>query len=376
VKRLLLALALLAGCRSTEIPWDSDPGPYDRLAATELAGLASARDEYDAGEHEAARLTLLELLEVRPRNLPVATLLQEVEFAWLLAGGAPPTFEPLPTELTGNDAVREAQARIAAEYLARARANPSAGALVLAARMERDPALALPLLDEALELDPACNWALYGRAYVHFTAGQLKDSRTALDAALVLDGGHLPARRLHTAMLARTGSTRVAIEALRTWLDVADGDPVLPRRRVEEARVDLAGLLVQDGEAEDALDVLETVERWRLQSPARAELVEAAAWHQLGRPGAALKASERAAAYAPEDLLPLLQHALLVQSKAVDVAERIAAWERLLEAVDREAPEGTPAAGLEEGLELLLVRLQANAWLERLRAEAGETPAP
>ena len=90
---------------------------------------------------------------------------------------------------------------------------------VLAARVEDDAIAAERMLDLALELDPLCSWAHYGRAHAllrqDWKADRWSEAQSSLDEALARDPGHLRARRLQAWMHAQEGATELSVSPAR-----------------------------------------------------------------------------------------------------------------------------------------------------------------
>ncbi len=356
----LIALAL-AACGSTR-SYVPDPGPYDRIPSAWSAQLWRARFAYDDGRLREAHGLLRPLADQRPELLGLRSFLQEVEVGLLEEG----------QEVGGLRVPDATKARpwLADVYRQRADANPDALSYVLAARLQSRGPAALRLLDEALSIDPDCVWAHYGRAWWNFGLRRFPQARADVEAALQLDRGHLATMRLHASMLASAGDTRPAIVCLVAWLKQGETDALVDPHQRAEAQVDLAALLVLDGQAEEALALSEAIDRSLLREPARAELVRAVALGDLGRLSVALSAARRGKEESPDDLLPLVYQALLLQLQG-NVTQERAVWQALLsEATARREAEAIRPFDPEEPGELylpdLLIELQARTRLERL----------
>ncbi|HVS19756.1 MAG TPA: hypothetical protein VMT18_14220, partial [Planctomycetota bacterium] len=189
--------------------------------------------------------------------------------------------------------------------------------------------------------------------------GSWVEAGRLLQRALAIDPALIPARRLETMVLARGGDRDEAIAALERWLHNAPRDPLVSARELDEARLDLAQLLILDEEAEEARAVLA-----QLQEPeragARVELVFAAVEQAQGRPVRALDAARAAGDQDDRATLSAVQEALLQEDWLGDPAAARAAWVRVL----ARANEGSDLSSVLSGL-------RARAALERLDARGS-----
>jgi Tfp pilus assembly protein PilF len=366
-----LAPAALAACAGPRIAdYAERPGPYDALSPVELQVLADARKSAAGGDRDLARRRLETLCAALPNNLVAATALQEVELAILAAGGDLPSLAP---EAADGSPI----ARLYPRYAGRAETYGTAAADVLAARLAPDAATADAWIERALDADPACVWAHYARAFTLAGAQRFEPARASLSAALALDPGHPPSRRLEAELLTRRGDVELAIEAWRAWLTRYGADPRLPAASEAHAHLELATLLAQAGDAAGALAALDALEPGLLQDPTDAALVRVVALDALGRVDEALEVAREAAARAPGDTRPHVQQALLLGDRRRDPAGARAAWEEVLRLLDApaSASHGAANGGSAAGeLTALFLRLQANAALARLDAAGHEGP--
>ena len=320
-------------------------GPYDHLPPVEQQRVVRARELLEDEQLERARAVLAEVLVRRPQNMPVGSLLQDVDLllAESAAGGA----------LSRSDLAREA--------LAEARAAPSPVRLLLAARIAPDPDLARGLMDEALELDPDCAWAHYAVAWSLATQSEWGEARERLQIALLLDPGHLPARRLEAGLMARDADPH-AQEAFERWLEISEGNPLVdPAARIA-ALLDLAQLHLLGGRERRAREVLLSIAE-EDSSSARQQCLLAAAEQVGGHRRRALAAAERGAEADPGDPLPVVQQALLLEGEFDDPVAAREAWSRVLE-LSRESSD----------LAAVILGMRARVALERsagLAAAAG-----
>jgi len=360
---------IVAGCGATR-SYAPDPGPYDRIPAAWDGELALARDAFEEGDLQECHAKLAPLAAAEPTILPVRVFLQDVQLALLGAGREVGGVQVPPGA---------AQLHLGDIYAQRADANPSSAGYVLAARLCVQGTAALAYLDQASELAPECVWVHYGRGWWLFTLRRFPEAREAIARALDLDGGHMPTMRLHASMLANGGDTADAVDVLELWMARGRGDPLVDPRIRADAQVDLAALLVLEDEAELAIDLLAGIRSDLLPDPARAELVRAAALEDLGLRTLALSAARRAWGIGEDELLALVQQALLQRFEGNTAMER-SIWVDVLE--QAEARWEPPAAGDagEVGaldFEAILIQLQARARIERIdRERAGRAPQP
>ncbi len=356
---LASAFLLSAACGATRA-YSPDPGPYDRVPGAWRDQLQEARFRAERGDPAGARALLEPLARARPKAIPVAVFLQEVELALLEQGGR---FEGLAVR-GGEDA----RAALARHYEARAQAAPTAEAWILAARLAQDGERALELLAQAQALDPACSWVHYGRAWWFHALRRFREAREEVRAVQRANAGHLPTLRLHAAMLAGVGEFDDAAGALEAWLDRTADDPLYAPFERADALLDLAALAVLRERPKKALDLLEKLDPRALRNPSRAEEVRAAAHETRGEYAEALAAVHRANRLSPREILPLVQEAMLL-SGAGDLAGEKAVWERLLERTEDLGPSVDPRNPAAIDFESLLFRVQAHARIERIERE-------
>lgn len=334
-----LALAL-AGCASPvrdSSAYEASPDRPDAIPDRERGELARARAALNSGDWSVARAILDTLSAARPGDVSIALLAQEAAF------------------FPANEEQRQ---RLIEAARTRASSEPSEVALLLAARIEPDPARALDFARRAIDAAPQSAWPRYALAFLLAGSGDWIGCQTANAKALELDPGHRSAARLEAAILARSGRGNEAISALETWLEATAGDPRIAPDARADARLDLAQLLVQARRDEDARDVLAAVPDDASHGLRRACL-EAAVEQGLGDPLAALEAARAAQARDPGELTPLVQEALLYQHHLKDPDGARRAWTRVLESVKDE-----------EGLAALVEAVRARVALERNAAGA------
>lgn len=366
------AVALLAvGCGGTRLAeWDARPGAYDRIDAAQAVELQQARAEVDAGDLVEARARLTALLEQVPRNLYVATALQDVELELLRTGGS---IEELARalETSGRPTDGSPAVRLRRWYRLRAdgESEPDAFALVLAARVEPDAPAALLLLENAVRADPECVWAHLGRAHFLLREGELEAGRAALDRAIELDPGHPRVRRLESTLLDRLGERDAARRSLATWLRETADDPRVPEGDLLDAELDLVTYDLEDDRAREALRRLDGM---TIASPVRrgrALLLRSDALASLGRYEECLEVVREARFLGPGSYLADEHEARLLQDGLGDEVGALAAWRSVRELAATLAPTSGGAA---------LAALRARAEIERLEralAERSGTPA-
>jgi Tfp pilus assembly protein PilF len=317
-------------------------GRYDALPGEDRARFAGACSALERGEVAAAHEVLSELSRRHPDCIALGAWLQEAEIAL-----APPAERAAAT------------ARLAARYRESAADAPSPAALLLAARLESDPARARELCERAIGLDPACAWAHYAEAFLAMRAKSWHAARESIARALDADPGHVRTRRLQAEMLARGGNLDEAIAAYEAWIDHAEEDPTVERHLVREAELDLALLEVLAGEPDRARKRIEELGAAGFESGRRLAAL-AACEQALGEWREALSAARQAEGLGSGDPLPIVQQALLLEYWLEDPAGAVEAWERVLE-----------AAGDEASLAALLQRTRA-----RVRIERASQPRP
>jgi tetratricopeptide (TPR) repeat protein len=357
-----VALFLCASCAGTRVaPWESDPGPYDVLAPHELFELGAARAEFDAGRPRDARERLVALLAERPRNLFVATLLQDVELELLRTGRNLPELDAALAASTVTDDGAPA-VRLRRWYRLRADSGPvNAFDLVLAARVEGDSPAALRLLDSAIASDANCIWAHFGRAYVLLREGDLEQCRKSLGRAVDLDAGHPRVRRLEATLLERLGEVKAARRLLAEWVERVADDPRVSAGDVVDSRLDLVNADLVDRRTTAALDRLDQIETEDPSRRARLLLLRAAALAELGRFEESLDAALESRFYAPGDFRSHVQEAIVLQDGLADLEGALDAWRTAAElAATLASTEGAAAFALQrarievERLEALL----------------------
>lgn len=362
---LVVAALVAAACGGTRVAdWEPRPGPYDRFegdAERVEEGpleLARARQQVSAGDADDARARLLALAELHPRNLYVATALQDVELELLRTGGDVVELDRA-LETSGLPQDGSPAVRLRRWYRLRAEATdaPDAFALVLAARIETDAPSALLLLESAVRADPDCVWAHLGRAHFLLREGELEAGRTALDRAIALDAGHPRVRRLEATLLERLGERDAARRLLETWIEQVAGDWRVPDGDVLDANLDLVTYDVEADRPERALARLDALYVEAPARRARALLLRSAALASLGRYEACLDAVYEARFLGAGSYLAEEHEARLLQDGLGDAQGALEAWRAVRELAGTLAPSSGAAA---------LAALRARAEIERL----------
>lgn len=305
---ILFTLALSACGTPGADRWNSSwNGAYGRFEKDERTQFTEAREYLDRGDRLGAHRGLSALLAQDPDNLEVGAWLQDIEVELLKDGVDLYPDAGSLDGLAADDVLRR-------EYARRADVQPTVASFVLAARAETDVIAAETLLGKALELDPTCAWAHYGRSHVLLQDRSRTDrwgiARGALDRSLELDPGHLRARRLESWMAAQEGSRNLAEAQLSRWIEVARDDPRVARKDTVEAHLDLVLLLLLRGEDSRALKLLEDLEG-EVHARGRRLVLLTVARQEGGDALGALDAALRAQGAMSSTTLPLVQEALL-----------------------------------------------------------------
>ncbi|MDF1836580.1 MAG: tetratricopeptide repeat protein [Planctomycetota bacterium] len=328
-----------------------------------------ARQQMKAGEWLGAQARLQSLIEAYPDELDLGFALQDVE-KQLLAQGALPQMQeglsaPSIAGAPGPDQATSRQLDSASVlkfwYARRAAQSPSIPSLLLAARVETDPAKALNWLDRALDLDPTSAWAHYGRAYILLKQRdqyRWRNSREALARALALDPSHVLARRMEAWMLAQEGDTGKAAIALERWLIATEFDPRVGHESRVEARLDLARVWLTIGKVDPALRELRSMEGEGFDRERRLLLL-AVALTEKGDAEGALSVVRQAGLIPGVGVLPWVQEALLLEHWFEDGSSALVLWKQILE----EAGESSDPA-------VLLQSFRARVVVERSERES------
>lgn len=328
----IVAAILCASCAGTRVaPWVPNPGPYDVLATAELAELAVARADFDEGRPREARERLVNLLTQRPRNLFVATLLQDAELELLRTGRDLPE---LDTALAASTLVDDGSPAVRLRRWYRLRADAGskdAFDLVLAARAESDWPAALRLLDSAIVADPDCIWAHFGRAYVCIHEGDLEECWKSLARAVELDAGHPRVRRLEATLLEKLGEGAAARGLLVEWVERVADDPRVAPGDVVDATLDLVDFDLKNGRTQAALERLDRIQTEDPARRARALLLRSTALTELKRYEEAIDAAYQSRFYAPGDFRSYEHEAVILQKGLADLEGALEAWRAVAE---------------------------------------------
>ena len=317
---LLLCAFLATACGSTpegpdyEAAWRAEP----ELQGADRDRFAAALDELAAGHSEPARDELLVLARRRSEVFVLQRWLQEAELAIARERA---DYLRTAEHAEGLDPLRD----LRESYRARAEDTGTATDLLLAARLESDPPAALHLVDRALAADPEEDWAWYGRAHVLVRMGEWSAAREALRRCLELEPRHLAGLRLSAWVQAEAGSRGAAISELERWLALSAGDPTVGQGERDAALLDLALMLLQEGEEDRAETLLIDLADSGIDAERRHTAL-AAVYQARDEPLEALKATERARAADPDALMPVVQQALLVENHFDDPQRALELW--------------------------------------------------
>lgn len=337
-----LTVFLFAGCGA--------PGPvqipvthtrFDALEPAQLTAFRAARAHFVAHDFAAARDAFAALLEADAENVILGVWQQESEFA------------------LGLDA-----SEISARWIKRSTDLPTVANHVLAARVTPAVTARLERLAAAEALDPQCAWVYYGRAFTAAAAADWPRTREELERAKAADPGHLWSYWLEAWMATRTASLETAASLLSGFLARAEDDPRIETRLVDDSRLDLALVWTLSDEARKARALVDAVDPRgpdALRRLTALALVEQA----LGDLKGALAAAEEAEKLAPDEILPIVQQALLYDEWLEDDARAEAAWSRAL-ALARSSTR----------LISVLERTRAGVRLERFAAERARKAGP
>lgn len=373
---LLLSLFCLCSCFARPL-WVADwSGPLERLDGESLALFAASTALAERGELGQAVEALEELARRAPANMPVARALQDARLALEAAGAAGlGAVESGDGPGTAGELGSVGQLPDGADMQGpgpRSEGSvPAVVQLLMAARAETDPERARALVEQAGAAagEGSMAWVHYARAHQILAAdyseqsggegkGHFEEAGEVLGQALELAPGHVPSRRLEAWMASRRGPAGRAAELLGAWLEAVGEDPRVSPGERRRARLDRARCLIMEGEAQEALAVLEDGGvGWGAAERDR-HLLRAAAHEARGSVELALAEARAAVACAPGTFLPHIQEALLCEPS--DPLAAAAAWERVTEL----SKETT-------GFSHLLETLRAKVHLERAAAAAA-----
>ncbi|MCH2103600.1 MAG: tetratricopeptide repeat protein [Planctomycetes bacterium] len=339
-----LAMAALGACSSTvELDINGHVPELEVLDEGTLELLRGARERLEAGDMRGARDRYASLAEAHPEDPWMATLAQEARFLGLEEG---------------SDAL---SVNLRRSYREAAEAEPSPLRFLLAARAEPDAYAALYLAERALELDFAYAWGHYARAHALARLGETEEGRRAVERAVALEPRNLPAWWLLAWLRSHAGEQERAIETWSAWLEVAREDPRVSQEAISSAECDLGVLLVRAKRHEEAASLLGAASR---DAGGRADSVLAAATVELGELEEALASVRSARERDPDSLLYVVQEALLLERRAPNSREAVAAWREVYERSE----------GLTD-LSALLQRARAEAHLSSIKRDSSEQGA-
>ena len=341
---LTLGVAVLGACSSTvEVEVTGRVPERATLEEGMVEILRSARERMEAGDALGANDRYSSLAATHPGDPWLAALAQEARY-----------------EVLGLDS-EELAVNLRRSYREAAESQPSPLGFMLAARAEPDAYAALNLADLALALDPEFAWGHYARAHALSRLGDTEAARIAVERAVSIDAGHLPAWWLLAWLRSHAGEQDVAIATWTAWLEVAREDPRVSKEALTTAECDLGVLLIRARRHEEALAILDAAES---DSSGRSSSVLAAAVVEAGEVEAALANVRAARERDPDALLYVVQEALLLERRAPKSREAIAAWQ---DVYDR--TEGVT------NLSALLQRTRAEAHLSTFESESSSEAA-
>jgi tetratricopeptide (TPR) repeat protein len=339
---VVLALAILGACGA--------PGPvvipvttsrYDALEASQLADFRAARTAFEAHDFATAHDAFERLLAADPENICIGTWLEECEFA---AGETP--------------------AAITERWAERARQAPSVANEVLAARVATDAEARDAALARAEAIDRHCAWIHHARAFAAASISDWPAARKHIAAAKEADPGNLWTYWLSAWIATRTETIEEVASALAGFIERARDDPRIARTLLDSARLDLALVWTLYDEPRDARDLLAEVDP-NGPDAARRLLALAQIRQALGDLKGALAAAEDAEKTAPDDILPVVQQAVLFEEWMHDDVRAEEAWKRALE-----------MARSSTKLVSVLERTRASIRLERFAAARAKKSRP
>lgn len=332
---MALALATLAACGAPGailVPVTSTR--FDALEAHQQAEFRAARQAFETQNFEAARAAFERLLVADPENVCIGTWFQECEFA-----------------------LGDSAETIAQRWAERAISVQSAPNEVLAARVATSPEERAAALARAEAIDARCAWIHYARAFDSAAVSEWSDARAHIARAKEADPGHVWTFWLEAWISTRTGSLEEAASALLGFIEVAREDPRIPRALLDQSRLDLALVWTLYDEPGDARDLLAEVDPNGPEAGRRFEAI-ALVRQALGDLKGALAAAQEAERVSPDDILPIVQQALLYDEWLQDEVRAEEAWKRVLE-MARDSTRLVSA----------LERTRASIRLERFAAE-------
>ncbi len=336
---LCFALTACSAPGPVEIPVTSTR--FDALKPDELVEFRSARAAFDAHDFNRAQLEFERLFAADPVNVCIGTWIQECEFR---SGG--------PAE------------KIAERWAERARLVDSAPNEVLAARVAIDVESRVAALARAEAIDPQCAWIHYARAFDCAATSDWPAARAQIAKAKESDPGHLWTYWLEAWIATRTAALEDAGSALSGFVLRARDDPRIQRTLLDDARLDLALVWTLTGEPRDARELVLEVDP-NGPDAARRFAALALVRQALGDLKGALAAAEDAERVSPDDMLPVVQQALLYDEWLEDDVRAEAAWKRAL-AMARSSTR----------LVSVLERTRAGVRLERFAAARAKRERP
>ena len=288
---------------------------YDALSPETMPAFREARALLAAGEVHGARAAFQRLFDAAPDNVLVGVWLQEADLA--------------ATRAELSDEAR-AEIDLARRFAAEAEAHPTVTNWILAARLARDEAQRTRYLDQAEALDPQCAWVHYARAFVAARAFDWPVARARIARAKEADPGHLWTWWLEAWIATRTSSLDESASLLAGFVARAADDPRVDPRLLADSRLDLALVWTLRGDTREARDLIARIDPRDVDASRRLAALSSIE-QALGELTTALAAAQDAARLAPDDILPIVQQALLYDEWLGDAERAEAAWKLVLE---------------------------------------------
>lgn len=311
---LVAMLVALAGCAGTPVQvMPVSETRVDELDAASRARFMAGREALLGGRAADALAVFTELHQADQRHMIHALWMQDAQRDAAKAAGRQPDPQGWIFEAKQRGDVR------AWLLVARASLDQAAEDEALA----RASAVASPPPEDAV-------WLHYALGCRAARAGAYDEARAEVSKARALDPGHSYAFWLDAWLAARHGSQSQGAAMLRGWLEAARDDVRIDPARIAAAELDLALLSLAAANAPEAQKWLGRVDAWQVDL-LRYETAKAAVADAAGDPQAAVRAARAAANAAPQDILPLVQQAILLEGPLGDPQAAEALWLRVYE---------------------------------------------
>lgn len=307
-------LALLAACAGTPVRvMPVSETRIDQLDAAARPRFMAGREALIAGRPVDALEVFTDLHHADQRNMVHALWMQDAQFELARLAGRQPDAQGWLFEAGQRGDVRA--------WLLAARASPDPAAEEAA--LARAAAVPSPPPEDAV-------WLHYALGFRAARKGAYDEARAEAAKARALDPGHSHAFWLEAWLVARHGSQAQGAAMLRGWLESARDDVRIDPARVAAAELDLALLSLAAADVAEARKWLAEVDAWQVDL-LRYETAKAAVADAAGEPQAAVRSARAAANAAPQDLLPLVQQAILLEGPLGEPAAAEELWSRIYE---------------------------------------------